>query len=353
MENVPLAGLSQPGRLYDVGEMLFGTGGAVSNTGLALQQLGIDVRLMAAVGDDILGQAIISLLTARAPELARSISMLPGGASSYSIVLSPAKVDRIFLHCSGTNGVFDSNSVNYDEIARAKILHVGYPPLLPRLIASDGDELERLYRRAKSTGVITSLDTSLPDPNGFSGRVDWRTILSRTLPYVDIFVPSIEEIMFMLRRADYDRWLGRALEFIDADYLDAVAEEIASMGNPAIVGFKLGEMGVYLRSADAERLALVESRFLQSAIRAHQRAWHPAFEVEVVGTTGAGDSAYAGLLAALVRGLSLEEAARWSCAVGACNVEASDATSAIRSWRDTEARLNAGWRVSTHQLRGL
>ena len=54
--------------------------------------------------------------------------------------------------------------------------------------------------------------------------------------------------------------------------------------------------------------------------------WHPAFQVDVAGTTGAGDAAYAGLLAALMRGLEPEACARMACAVAACNIEAADAT---------------------------
>ena len=32
--------------------------------------------------------------------------------------------------------------------------------------------------------------------------------------------------------------------------------------------------------------------------------------------------------------------------VGACNVEAADALSGVRSWEDTQARIQAGWQRS-------
>ena len=57
----------------------------------------------------------------------------------------------------------------------------------------------------------------------------------------------------------------------------------------------------------------------------------------------------AGLLAALLRGLDPPDAARWACAVGACNVEAADATSGVRTWEETQARMDAGW--PHHDLR--
>ena len=46
-----------PGRLTEIGPVTFGTGGPVSNTGLALIKLGIETRLMGKVGDDTFGQS--------------------------------------------------------------------------------------------------------------------------------------------------------------------------------------------------------------------------------------------------------------------------------------------------------
>ena len=77
---------------------------------------------------------------------------------------------------------------------------------------------------------------------------------------------------------------------------------------------------------------------------------HPTFDVKLVGSVGAGDSAYGAFLAGLLRGLPPEDVVRMACAVGASNVEAHDATSGIRSWDDTLARINAGWETSPKQL---
>ena len=42
------------------------------------------------------------------------------------------------------------------------------------------------------------LDMALPDPSGASGRVDWSGFLQRVLPHTTLFMPSFEEICFML-----------------------------------------------------------------------------------------------------------------------------------------------------------
>jgi sugar/nucleoside kinase (ribokinase family) len=111
----------------------------------------------------------------------------------------------------------------------------------------------------------------------------------------------------------------------------------------------LGELGFYLRTTTIPRIEVLESIGANLYEWADARVYHPAFQVEVVGTTGAGDAAYAGFLMALLRSLSPYEAVRWACAVGACAVEAVDATSGIRSWEETQARLDNGWKVvDTH-----
>ena len=71
----------------------------------------------------------------------------------------------------------------------------------------------------------------------------------------------------------------------------------------------------------------------------------PCFEPDVIaGTTGSGDATIAGLLAALLRGADPLAAATAATAVGACSVEAPDATSGIPSWEQVAARIASGWR---------
>jgi sugar/nucleoside kinase (ribokinase family) len=71
--------------------------------------------------------------------------------------------------------------------------------------------------------------------------------------------------------------------------------------------------------------------------------WTACFKVDVIGTTGAGDATIAGFLSALLRGLDPQETLITAVGVGACNVEAADALSGLRSWDETQARIQAGW----------
>ena len=331
------------GKVFEIGRISYSTGGAVSNTGLALHRLGVDVGLLGAVGDDWVGSAIIDYVHGFGARLGDHIQVVPGAASPYTIVIEPQNHDRTLLTHTGVYDDYGLDSIDLRLIAGSKLFHLGYPTLLPRMYREDGAGLLALLRAVKDIGIVTSIDMSLPPPDQPSGQADWRTILQRCLPYIDIFVPSIEEIMFMLRGDDLERRREFVFESLTTKYLTNLADELVAMG-AGIVGFKLGERGLFLQSStNAARLAFLQILGQSPEHWLGIRTWHPAFQVEVAGTTGAGDAAYAGLIAALTRGLDYRACARWACAVAACNIEAADATTGVRSWADTEARLTSGW----------
>ncbi len=343
MDHVPLQALASPGQLFEVGGLQFATGGVVSNTGQALHRLGVDVRLMAKVGADFIGRATLDLLRSQNPELAQAIKVDVAQPGAYSIVLAPEHSDRIFLHCTGPNQTFSAADVDLDVVAQARLFHFGYPTLLPHFLKDDGRELAALFQTIQQRGVITSIDLSLPDPAGVAGHLDWHRWFENTLPHVDVFVPSLNEAQFMLRRADYDRWGGDFAASGSWDYVRDFAGELLEIGNCAVVGFKLGKAGVYLRANDREHLLRLPGSIIDVATWANQEATQPAFEVVIAGTTGAGDAAYAGLIAALLRGCSITGCARWAAAVGACCVEAVSATDGILTWAETQQRLDTDW----------
>ena len=337
-----------PGRLLDVGPAAFSTGGAVSNTGLVLHKLGISTQLMGKVGDDLFGQAIRQIVGAHSPHLADGMIVAQGVSTSYTVVINPPGVDRIFLHCPGANDTFRADDVRYDLLGRARLFHFGYPPLMRSMFEAGGAQLVEILRRAKETGVTTALDMAFPDASSPAGRADWVTILKATLPYVDIFLPSIEEILYMLRRETYRQLCqaaqgGSILPAISPALLSDLGRELLGMG-VKIVGLKLGHRGLYVRTAGRAAVeALGRACPSDPAAWADQELWASCFKVNVVGATGSGDSTIAGFLSALLRGMAPHEALTAAVAVGACNVEAADALSGIRSWEETLRRVAGGW----------
>ncbi|MBN1428505.1 MAG: carbohydrate kinase family protein [Anaerolineae bacterium] len=337
--------LFRPGRLIQAGIAQFSTGGPVSNTGLALHRLGVPARLVAKIGADPFGDIVRGIVAQYNPQLVEGIRIAPDVPTSYSVIISPPDTDRIFLHCPGANDTFLATDIDYSLVERSALFHFGYPPLMRSLYTDNGQGLVEVLRRAKETGVTTSLDMSFPDPTSESGQVDWRAIYTAALPYVDIFLPSIEEIMFTLRREMYEQLNanGTLLQQVTPELLVDISEELLGLGVKIVV-LKLSENGLYLRSADETQMQqLGRARPEQWEAWANKELRAPCFQVEVTGTTGSGDATIAGFLSALLRGLPPEKAMTMAVAVGACNVEAADALSGLRTWDETVARVDAGW----------
>ncbi len=346
-----------PGRLLEVGPVTFSTGGSVSNTGLALHKLGIQTQLMGKVGDDLLGQVVRQLLGSHGPHLADGMVVDKMVNTSYTIIISPPGVDRMFLHYPGANDTFSGADVRYEVVTESCLFHFGYPPLVKRMFEDDGAQLVEIFQRVKELGVTTSLDMTLPDPTSAAGRADWAAILRAVMPYVDVFLPSIDESLYMLRREIYEELSQPAggaglLSRITSSLLSELSGELLEMGG-RIVGFKLGDRGLYVRTAGQAVLeTLGAARPSNPATWAGKELWAPCFKVDVVGTTGAGDATIAGFLSALLRDMSLEETLTAAVAVGACNVEAADALGGIRPWEETWRRVESGWARHTLCING-
>ncbi len=333
---LPAGALESQGKLFQVGGLRVSTGGAVPNTGLALHRLGNQVRLLTTVGDDLVGHATLDIIRGVSPDLAAHIQMrhMPG---SYAIVLWRPGLDRTFLHCTGPNDHFAAIDIDFSLVQGARWFHFGYPSLLPRLFEAEGQGLCDVVREAKAAGPVTSLDFTLPDPATPSGQANWPVILRAVLPWVDIFVPSLEELVYLLRRGLYIAWSGDVVRHTSRALLDELMAELLEMG-PAIVGIKLGEHGMIVRGGEHVRLAQLDQGI--NALKwANTVVEQPAFEVTIPGgTTGAGDAAYAGLITGILHGLNPDDVVRLACAAGAARVEALD-DQRLAPWQELLARF--------------
>ena len=330
--------LFRPGTLVEVGPATVSTGGPVSNTGLPLRRLGMNVKLMGKCGDDMFGRALIECIAREAPGAEAGMAIVPGENTSYTVVINPPGIDRMFIHCPGANDTFGSDDIDLDAVAAARLMHFGYPPLMARTYADGGAELARIFSAARSAGATTSLDMAYPDPAGPAGQVDWKAVLGKTLSDVDLFTPSVEELAFMLRRDRFDELVrlaggGEVLAHVDGELLADLADWCLAAG-AAVVLIKCGYLGIYVRTADPGRLERMgRARCGDAAAWARRELFEPSYRVqEIVSATGAGDCAIAGFLAAFLRGGTLDDAMRYACAVGAQNLSAADAVSGVKGW---------------------
>lgn len=337
--------LFRPGGLSIVNALTLSTGGAVSNTGLSIAKLGLPVKLVAKVGNDPLGRLVLERVNSEGKNLARWIHSVKGEVTSYTIVINPPGTDRIFFHCPGSNDTFTSQDVPEQVFADAHIFHLGYPPIMRNLYANGGSELLTIFKRAKAKGVVTSLDMALPDPKGESGAVDWIGCLKSVFPYIDFFMPSIEEFLFMFDREEFDRLnecggAGAIISEVSFEKVSWLSQRVLDYGCYGVL-VKLGDRGVYLKTAKRTDTA---QGLIDPEIWNDRELYSPVFVVEkMAGTTGAGDTTIAGFIASLYNNLPPETAVTMAVAVGGSSIEQPDAISGVGTWEKIRRRIESGW----------
>lgn len=344
-----LSELLIPGKTVNMGPAKVNTGGAVANTGLAMKIFGADVSLVGKVGRDEIGAMILNAL--QKYEAQDGMLLSEEGGSSYTIVLAPPGVDRMFLHSSGLNDTFCSDDISDEMLDGCNLFHFGYPPLMRRMYENDGEDLLRLFRRVKEKGIITSLDFSAIDEEGAAGKIDWAGIVRRVLPYVDFFVPSLEELGYMIAPELYQKWQrkagGGSIEDIVTLEEDVrpLADLLMSWGAKTVM-IKCGAPGIYYRTAKAD-----EMQEICKALELKQEQWtqiegfEPSYVPECIrSATGAGDTSIGAFLTSVLRGYSLKQSVQMATAAGAACVEQYGALDGLQSFEALQQRINAGWK---------
>ena len=327
-----------PGCLVTAGPATLASGGVVSNTGLILSLLGTATALVGKIGDDAFGAALKQVLESTAPGTSNHMIQCPSGSTSYSIVLSAPQTDRMFIHSPGCNATFEADDVSDALLDSARLLHFGYPPLMRQMYINDGNELVKLFSRAKRAGITTSLDMSMPEGAAAPNTTNWSAILARVLPHVDIFTPSVEEMLLLLNYK-----LTPNGDPTDLVTIAALADQLLLFGARIIV-LKMGQYGLYLRTADSLTIAKIgHDSLVNSETWGSRELFTSCFTVDPVGTTGSGDATVAGFLHKFLAGGSPQECVTAGIAVGAFSVEGPDAISGIRPWTQIEDRVRAGW----------
>ena len=339
-----LQDILQPGKLLHVSEADIHTGGSVANTGLALKKLGNDVKLLGKIGKDPFGNMVKEILSAYGTS---GLIEDENTSTSYSVVLAVPGFDRIFLHNPGANDTFTNADIPESVLEEAVLFHFGYPPLMKQMYADNGRELISIFRRVKEHGIATSLDFAAIDPHSEAARAGWKQILIKLLPHVDFFVPSYEELCFMLDEERYNRLNqgGDMTENLDVEREALpLADELIQMGCRAVL-IKCGVSGMVYKTADAGAIKEIGNRLtLDVNAWAERKGIQPCFRADHVRSgTGAGDTSIAAFLTAVMRGYDPSECAAFAAAEGACCVTAYDALSGLLPMEELDRRIRSGW----------
>lgn len=294
----------EPGAFTDVGPLEVRCGGSVVNTGEALAALGRPLRVVAALGADHLGGILAARLRELDPDARLEVS---GLGTSYSIVLERDGDSRTIWHHAGSNAAFTGARV---DPGGAALVHLGYATVLPALLEDGLTPFVELLGRISAAGATSSLDLATVDPRSPDAGA-WPDRLARLLPHVDVVSPSADDLVST-------GWLEPRPG--PAAVADAARRLVRAGAGVAFVTD--GERGAHLATADAARLARggrvlarlgAEWADVETAVPAERVA-------RVVGTNGAGDTATAGLIDALLSGYTPRDAGRAAVALAARRV---------------------------------
>jgi sugar/nucleoside kinase (ribokinase family) len=285
-----------PGGLVITNSITLTTGGNVCNTGVAMAKLGMKVAAAGLVGDDVLGAAVTEKLRAEGVDTS-TVFPDPAAQTSATVVAVEPGGERCFFHTPGVTKLLDADAFRrcFATFKQCRYVQVGYFGLLPALTGDLPAVLAELRAAAPETKI--ALDTVNPPDT-------WER-LAPILPHVDVFCPSRTEAAALVNETAPHKM---------------VAAFRTHMRPHTLVGIKLDADGCYLDDG-------------------HKAATVPAYKIDVVDTTGAGDTWFGGLLTGLIRGMPLERAGQFANRAAADCCTALGASTGVRGFDDTLARV--------------
>lgn len=290
----PVTHIPDGGRADFIEQIRMTVAGTAAATAMDCAILGLRTRMVSSVGTDDMGDFMIAKMQGYGMDTAM-VARDPGEQTSATILPVRPNGERPALHVRGTAKNFTLRPDQYAAALDAPIVHLGGTGLL---WAFDGQPSVDFLKAAKAAGRTTTFDLIQANPETVEKVLP-------LLPHIDYFVPSIEEA---------EEMAGTSGPADTARYFRARGVRNAIL--------TLGGDGVYIDPEEGEPFAL------------------PAHDIDVVDTTGCGDSFTAGIIAGLSRGWDLRECARFASAVAAKVAMGLGSDGTLTSFDDTLAAMN-------------
>jgi sugar/nucleoside kinase (ribokinase family) len=338
--------LLKPGKLVEIDVYDTTLGGVVANTGMAMKKFEKNVFLNGLIGEDVMGKIAGDYLDRY--HISGRIVTTGKEHTAFGLVLAMQGIDRIFLESPGCNRLFDIDHIDFNSVAQSRLFHFGYPPLLKQFYINGGIKLVEMFTAVQEMGVATSLDFSLPDMEGESGSIDWTAIIQKVLPFTDIFVPSMEEAMLMIMPEEYKRVLSSSpgtpiVDLVSADHIRELGRRIIAAG-AKIAMIKAGHRGTYLWTGDVSGLNGKKGFNLRPERWNDKQLWCEAYPVDtdrLKNASGAGDTASAAFLSAILDGENPEQALKYAAVAGRNNLYCNDIYSELTGWEEITEEIHS------------
>jgi len=267
-----------PGKEVLVDDFVMTLGSASAICAMGLARLGAPVAFLSVVGDDSWGAYCVETMRTAGIDVSR-VAVDSTLKTGVTVSLTAPHSDRALVSYLGSIAALEGTAIADDTFRGFDHLHMSSYFLQKRLRPS----FAAVFKRARAAGLSTSLDP------GFDPSERWGADLKDVLREVDLFFPNEVELRGITGTGDVREGLQRL-----------------ENGRTRIIA-KLGPRGA---------AALVDGALLEV----------PAFPVQPVDTTGAGDSFDAGFLFAWLTGRPLPECLRWGAACGSLSTRGSGGT---------------------------
>lgn len=285
----PVTRIPEGGGVDFIEEIRLTVAGTAGGTIIDTAKLGLKSLAVGAVGDD--EKADWVLMTMQKHDIDTSVMQrIKGVPTSATILNIRPNGERPALHVRGASDHFDVAPELYDTVFAAPIVHLGGTGLLKKL---DGPQSLTLLKEAKRRGCVVTFDL-------IAANAETAAIVKPLLPFIDYFMPSIEEAKDMSGQ-------GSAADCAKF-YLDYGAKCCV---------FTQGGDGAYYAHSDGSRII------------------SPAYDIKVVDTTGCGDAFDAGFIAALHHRMDVETSLRFAQATAALVATGLGSDAGIQSFEHT------------------
>ncbi len=266
----PIARIPRAGELLVIDSMPSRAGGCAANVAIDLAKQGIDVDVVGCVGEDSSARFVLDSLKGQGVNCSRVISSSKDPTSRTVILLVDGE-DRRYIHLFGANGAFGVKHISRGWAAGLKVFYLGGLLAMPGI---DLAELAELLKFCRQNGVVVVVDVVVPP--------DFRQIdqLAALLPHIDFFLPNDDEARYLTG------------EVVPLDQ----ARALVALGAHTVI-VTCGPDGCV-------------------ATNGHQFWKSPAYSMQCVDPSGAGDAFVSGIIASILAGRDMTESLRYAAAMG-------------------------------------
>lgn len=264
-------------KLLDDVNLTIGSSAAIFACGAV--RLGLRTAFVGKVGDDTFGRFMVEALNGRGIDTS-GVVIDPTIKTGLSVILS-RRTDRAILTYLGSIAALNFAEIDLNLLQRARHLHLGSFFLLDAL----RPDIPELFETAHASGLSVSLDTNY-DP-----AEKWNGNLVDALAQVDIFLPNETELLRISHTNEVQTGLQKLSKQVP------------------LIALKRGADG-----------ALAQQRTDSYSAQ--------SIAVDVVDTTGAGDSFDAGFIYGYLNGWDIPASLRLGCVCGALSTQGFGGTAA-------------------------